>query len=217
MHALEEVDLGALYFFQRHHLPWLNTPMSWLTQLGNNEALFAGALLFIVGLMARGGRWGPTALVLAAAGLTGWGLNEGVKALVARPRPAEGVEQLVPIPTNGSFPSGHAMNAMAVYGTAALLAARGLRRRWAGAVLLTVTFAVVIGIGASRLYLGVHYLTDVLGGWCAGLALALLARWADERLTPAPAVSPRTGEGASARECPGINAGANQPSPLKGA
>jgi undecaprenyl-diphosphatase len=185
MQSLEAIDLGALFFFQHHHLPWLNGVMVFVTQLGNNEVLFPAATILALGLAARG-RW-RTALVLAATGLLGWGLTEGVKALVGRPRPAEAVDALVPIPTNGSYPSGHALNAMTVYGTAALLAARGLRSRRAAAVLLTAAFLLAVAVGASRLYLGVHYLTDVLGGWSAGLALALLARWVDERWSPLPA------------------------------
>jgi undecaprenyl-diphosphatase len=189
MQFLESLDQQALYFFQHHRLPWLNVAAIIATELGDNQALFAAAAAFILGLMARG-RWRKTAVVLATAGLLGWSLSEGVKALVARPRPVEAVDMLVPMPSSPSFPSGHALNAMSVYGTAALLAARGLRRRASRAWLLTIAFVLAGAIGASRLYLCVHYLTDVLGGWCAGLALALLARWVDERLTPAEPAEP---------------------------
>jgi membrane-associated phospholipid phosphatase len=96
-----------------------------------------------------------------------------VKVLVERPRPPEA--DALTQASGFSFPSGHAATAVAVYAVIALLLARGCcgRRRVA---LLLAGGLVVLGVGASRVYLGVHYPTDVLAGWLTGATLAL-ASW----------------------------------------
>ena len=70
---------------------------------------------------------------------------------------------------------------MTVYAALALTLGRRLRRRWFRALALALGVALPLLIGFSRVYLGVHYPTDVLAGWAAGSALALLAGWADRR------------------------------------
>jgi undecaprenyl-diphosphatase len=76
-----------------------------------------------------------------------------------------------------SFPSGHSLASAAIYATAAVLVAVQARRTIDRALCAGVAAAVLAGIGASRVYLGVHYASDVLGGYAAGLAwaFALLA------------------------------------------
>jgi undecaprenyl-diphosphatase len=190
---LQSLDLGTLYFFQTHRLPVLTEGMIGATYLGNTGVFWSAVLLFAIGFLAWG-RW-RSAVLLTAIAFVSWQVNESVKGLVRRPRPEEGVRPPIPVPHSFSFPSGHAQNAMAVYGTAALLAARGMRRQWA-VLLIAAGMAMALLVGTSRLYLGVHYLTDVVGGWIAGLAFALLARWLDELwANQAP-----TG-GSSATEC----------------
>jgi undecaprenyl-diphosphatase len=96
-----------------------------------------------------------------------------VKLLVERPRPPAG--EALTEASGFSFPSGHAAAAVAVYAVLALLLARGCcgRKR----ILLALAGAfVVLAVGASRVYLGVHYPTDVLAGWLTGGTLAL-ASW----------------------------------------
>ena len=98
-----------------------------------------------------------------------------VKNLIQRERPAQTVAELVL--TSYSFPSGHALGSTAVYVTLALLVSRQLARR-RGRFLLVGAAVLLAGlIGFSRLYLGVHYLSDVAAGWAGGLGCALLAAW----------------------------------------
>jgi membrane-associated phospholipid phosphatase len=103
-----------------------------------------------------------------------------------RPRPD--VAPAVPLPSTASFPSGHATAGVAALGAVAVLAAerlpdaRARRRLWA------LTVVAGLAVGASRVLLGVHYLSDVLAGWCLGLAwlaACLLARDLLRRERPA--------------------------------
>ena len=98
-----------------------------------------------------------------------------VKDAFDRPRP-QGVSA-VPLPGSPSFPSGHATGAVVTFGVLAALAAE----RWPGErhVLWAVAAVIAAAVGTSRVVLDVHYLTDVLAGWCLGLAwlaAALLVR-----------------------------------------
>jgi undecaprenyl-diphosphatase len=115
-------------------------------------------------------------------------LNHHYKELIGRGRP-DAVEVLAPF-AGHSFPSGHAMSAAAVYGLLAILAwtfIRDHRLRVVGAGLPAL---LALGVGISRIYLGAHWLSDVLAGWAAGLLLALLLGQAHEalvrRTTPEP-------------------------------
>jgi undecaprenyl-diphosphatase len=106
----------------------------------------------------------------AAAGLT-----SVLKELVDRLRPAladPGIEALVPTPASASFPSGHAATAFAA---AIAVGAFHPRLRWP-------LFGLAALVGLSRIYLGVHYVLDVLAGAALGLALGIVMVWATRRL-----------------------------------
>ena len=99
-------------------------------------------------------------LALAGSGL----LNVTLKGWFMRDRPGE-----TPLLASWSFPSAHAMNSLVAYGMLVYLLSRALRRGWLpGAIVAAGT--IVLLVGASRVVLGFHYLTDVVGGFAAGLA-----------------------------------------------
>ena len=89
-----------------------------------------------------------------------------VKALVGRPRPPSALA----LGTYGgmAFPSGHALQATAVWGMLAVLTAASVARRRTKVLVWCAGAAVALGVGASRVYLGAHWLTDVMGGWALG-------------------------------------------------
>ena len=95
-----------------------------------------------------------------------------LKALFARERP-EIVPHLVEVHSL-SFPSGHSMNSAIVYLTLAVLIARGYEERRTRSFVIGAAALLVLLIGVTRIYLGVHYPSDVLGGWTVGAAWALL-------------------------------------------
>jgi undecaprenyl-diphosphatase len=177
MPDLEAIDQGALLFFENHRSPVLDSVLGFLTNFGSTYVLI-GVTAVAALLLALRGRW-RSAVVVVGAALLAQGLCEGVKRVVNRPRPKPPWEHRVPDPY--SFPSGHSLNSMAVYGAVALAASRGVRGRGRRALLLGGAFFLSFVIGVTRLYLCVHHVSDVLGGWAGGLACALLAHWVDLR------------------------------------
>ena len=96
-------------------------------------------------------------------------LNKLIKTAVQRPRP----DDVVHLISEGgfSFPSGHSITSMFVFGLLIFLVRSNVRNKTAANVLTAVLSMPMIFIGLSRIYLGVHYPTDVLAGWCLGIAV----------------------------------------------
>ncbi len=112
-----------------------------------------------------------TALYLLVSVLGGWAISSILKILVARPRP-EIVPHLQEV-YDLSYPSGHAMMSAVTYLTSAALLSRASQGRSTKLFLLGSAVLLTVPIGPCRLYLGVHYPTDVVAGWFAGSTWAL--------------------------------------------
>lgn len=112
-----------------------------------------------------------TSLFVLSAIVTGWLLNAVLKSLFNRPRPS--VVPHLAETMSTSFPSGHAMLSAITYLTLGALTAQFAEHRRVKVYLLSMAVLLSVLVGCTRVYLGVHYPTDVLGGWVAGLAWAL--------------------------------------------
>lgn len=159
-----------------------------LTYLGSGVVLAPVGVVLIVALYAKKRRAEALTLLLTLGG--GELLNELLKAVFARPRPTD--FHLIPLPDSFSFPSGHAMIAPAFYCMLAYLVSRWIGGIAWTTIVQTVTLLMVILLGASRVYLGVHYLSDVLTGFCLAMCGYFLVRYGYERhleRQPAPASS----------------------------
>ena len=160
----EQIDYAVLHVLRQAESPSLNWA-AWSISLLGAEVL-AALMVGLLGVLAWQRRWGSVVgLLLTVVGAQM--LNNVLKDWFHRTRPAP-VEGLIPAQAF-SFPSGHAMVAAAFYLFVGYLAWRLLAGRWriiCAALLVTVAFL----IGLSRLYLGVHYLTDVVAGYIAGFA-----------------------------------------------
>ncbi|MDP4575411.1 phosphatase PAP2 family protein [Qipengyuania sp. G39] len=160
---------------------WLLDSMRDITALGGVTVLTLVSALAIAFLLMRG----RVKQALYTALATGGGAVMGklLKSLFARERP-EVVPHLVEV-TSLSFPSGHSMNSAIVYLTLAVMISRSFDERRARIFTIGTAALLVLAIGFSRLYLGVHYPTDVLGGWTVGaswaLAMGLIATRLQER------------------------------------
>jgi len=171
---LDEWLLRLLRVPGQPHIPigpsWLVEATQDITTLGGRTMLLA-VILFAIGYLALEGKHGAMWLVAIAAGGGGL-LSTIMKQLFGRDRP-DVIPHLVAV-TSPSFPSGHAMLAAIVYLTLGALLARFAARRRTRVYMLTVALFATFVIGSSRVYLGVHYPSDVLAGWCAGLVWALM-------------------------------------------
>lgn len=150
---------------------WLHESARDITALGGFTVLTLLTIAATLALLAAGRR--RQALVFSVTVIIAQLASGGLKTLNDRPRPT-----LVPhldAAMSSSFPSGHAMMSPVVYFTlVAILAARSYGRSFR-ALMIGSAVLLVIAIGISRIYLGVHWPTDVLAGWTLGSAIALAA------------------------------------------
>ncbi len=147
---------------------WLPTSMEEITSLGGITIICVAATITITFFLVLG-RY-KTTLVMLCSSFGGIALSFALKYLFARPRPDESLHMVMT--ETFSFPSGHAMSSAVVYLSLAGLLAKIQRQRKVKIFTLAVALLLVFLIGISRIYLGVHYPTDVLGGWSVGLAWA---------------------------------------------
>jgi undecaprenyl-diphosphatase len=167
--VLEHEDFGwdrpLLEWLHAHATPGRDIVMLWASRIGIWWGVVPFSVLFFLWLAARR-RTAPAlffALSMIGAGL----LNSATKHLFGRPRPA--LWGSIAPEQSFSFPSGHTMGSMALL-TALSVLAWPTRARWP---VIGIGAILVLAISGSRLYLGVHYPSDVLAGWMASLAWVL--------------------------------------------
>lgn len=148
---------------------WLPQVMKDITALGG-PAILTLLSLSVVGFLVLEGK-GRIALLVAASVLGGLLLSVALKHGFHRPRP--GIVPHLTTETTTSFPSGHSMLSAVTYLTLGTLLARHYLDHRLKIFFLAAAVSIAFLVGLSRVYLGVHYPTDVLGGWCAGVAWAL--------------------------------------------
>jgi undecaprenyl-diphosphatase len=149
---------------------WLPEAMADVTALGGT-AVLAIVIIIAIGYLVLQNRYGATVLVVVASAGGGL-LSAALKGVFARTRP-DIVPHLVKV-SDLSFPSGHSMAAAVIYLTLGALLARFTARRRVRIYVIAVSLILTFLVGVTRIYLGVHYPTDVLAGWAAGLVWALM-------------------------------------------
>lgn len=156
--------------------PLLNRIVIAVTYLGNWQTVVTVALV-LVALPRTRWRYGLPYVCVSAASTA---LYKVMKAIFARPRPELAVRIIEE--SGWSFPSGHSMNCIVCYGILIYLIRRYCPDRRMANLLTVLLAALILAIGCSRVYVGVHYPTDVLGGWSLGLAFLLSATLIYERV-----------------------------------
>lgn len=153
---------------------WFEDVMRDMTGLGGIGVVFGGSVLFAGYLWLQRRR--RDVAILAGSLLGAQLISAVTKLLVSRPRP-DLVSREAEI-YSASFPSGHTLMATVAWVTFAMLLAADFQDRRVRDYLLLVAWIVAIAVGCSRVYLGVHWPSDVLAGWAVGaLWMVLLSRW----------------------------------------
>lgn len=189
------LDEPAARWVADHRDLWLSDALKIVTHLGDSPVIATLGLTVSLLVAWRSRRWLPA--VLGIAGIAGIGLMIVIaKTAIGRSRPPAPVALIT---ENGySFPSGHATGMAAIAGLCGWILTRWLVHGWAARV---TVWAVVVGavgaVGFSRIYLGVHYLSDVLAGWLLGAAWAatviVVGAWWDSARRSQPLGRPPSG------------------------
>lgn len=149
---------------------WLPEAAVDITSLGGISVLVVFALMAVGFLLINGKRLSALLTVLGLAG--GVTLSEGLKTLFGRVRPPAEYQLVETL--NASFPSGHALMATVFYLSVGVMLTRAFPKRRLRAYALTWAVVIVLLIGITRIYLGVHWASDVLAGWGIGAFWAML-------------------------------------------
>ncbi len=164
-HPVLGVDVTITKEFQENQTPWLSALMTAVSYIGYQDWLsvalvvVAAVILWLVDLRLEAV---TVAVVYAVSGL----LNAVIKVLVGRPRPNASLVEVFRVAGGDSFPSGHVMSYVAFWGllfTFGVILFNG--RRWWRIALLVVSAFFVVMVGPSRIYLGAHWASDVLGAY----------------------------------------------------
>lgn len=187
--TIAAIDAAAFDVAVSIHTPWLTTLVTWITTIGNTSVLTVLSIAVGLWLARLGSR--RRLIAFAATMVLGGLLNVLLKSSTERPRP--GVFEPLVRATGFSFPSGHSMGSMLFFGSLSYVLAVTLETHRGWRVLAVAgCLLCAVAIGLSRVYLGVHYLSDVAGGFSAGICwigicIAATEAWTARFQTGAPA------------------------------
>lgn len=175
------LDARGMRWLDGRSTPWLDRAAVEVTTLGD-AVVVATVALVAATLLWQVRRRAYAALVAATAG-GAWAIGAALKELFDRPRPRL-IEWAVHDVTSSSYPSGHATLSMALAAALAYVVYRLSGRRGTAAAALLVGGAAVLLVGLSRVYLGVHYPSDVMAGYAVGFSWATFCALGAEFLPP---------------------------------
>ncbi len=176
-HPVLAIDVTITHEFQENQAPWLRNTMLAVSFIGDVTALSIGlivlstALFWVVDLRLE-------AVMIVAVSATSASLNALIKYIVARPRPTPYLVDVIQNAGGKSFPSGHVMSYVAFWGllfSFAIILFKG--NHWWRTALLIISGLFVVLVGPSRIYLGDHWASDVLGAYLIGGVLLGIALW----------------------------------------
>jgi len=185
-------DRWAILHLRQVDNPALPIGPHWLAEAGRDITGLGGVVVLTLCIVASAGflaiyRAYRTMVNLIVATTSGIAVSLLLKSFFARPRP-DIVPHLSDVYTT-SFPSGHAMMSAVVYLTLGVIIAPVLKNFWLRFYVMSVAILLTGLVGASRVFMGVHYPTDVFAGWAAGSTWAIMC-WLATRLVFTPKIAP---------------------------
>ena len=191
-HPVLPIDVAITREFQENQAPWLKFTMIAVSYIGSvlllsvGLVLLAAAILWLVRLRLE-------AIMLVATCATSALLNGLIKLIVARPRPNAHLVEVIQAASGNSFPSGHVMQYVAFWGflfSLGIILFKG--KHWWRIALLIVSALFIILVGPSRIYLGDHWASDVLGAYLIGGAWLGISLWVYLKLKAKGVLAPKT-------------------------
>jgi membrane-associated phospholipid phosphatase len=176
--SLYHADHAVNAWFQNERHPGLTALLGAVTVAGGPLGMALVVMLVAAGLLLRKHPASAVFVMIAAAG--GALLNLGLKTIFERVRPPAATA--IAVAQGYSFPSGHAMGSFIVFGSIAYVVLRQPFRWKVKSALLAMLVTAVLLVGLSRVYLGVHWISDIAGGWSAGAVWLVTATVALEVL-----------------------------------
>ena len=168
IHPVLPIDIAITREFQENQAPWLRYTMIVVSYLGSNFPLFS-LLIILTAVIFWTLRLRLEAIMVVGLSIVSSLLNTLIKLLVARPRPTASLVEVIQVASGQSFPSGHVMSYLAFFGllfSLGIILFRG--KRWWRMLLLIIPALFVVLVGPSRIYLGDHWASDVLGAYLIG-------------------------------------------------
>ncbi len=164
LRTYSDFNLQVSLLFQSANNDILRTVLYWLAYINGDWR--AAIVVIIICLLIWWRRGWYDAAFTSAAGILSE-LNEGLKAAFQLPRPSPELVQVMAVETGFAYPSGHSFFSIIFYGFLAYLALRNMKgaEKWA---LFTACIAMILAVGISRIFLGVHWFSDVIGGYLFG-------------------------------------------------
>ncbi len=169
-HALRLIDLYVLHFFESIRINAINGPAIDITAIGSSTTSIILSIIVLSVLLLARDKLRLTHYLAALLGSAFWTVV--IKHLFGRSRPTE-ISQLINV-TGFSYPSGHTLISASIYLTLVFFGFRFFTSLRSRIVLLLLASLLIGLIGLSRIYLGVHYPSDVLAGACFGTGWALM-------------------------------------------
>lgn len=174
-------DLRLALLVQSIHSQTLDSLMEWVSYLTGD---WRAPVLAIAGSMVAWRRLGKREAILVLMTWLSSPISFGLKLTVGRPRPTADLVAVFQAEPGNSFPSGHAFFAIVFWGLLAYFALTRLQRRGLRILTLSGFAAIIIWIGVSRVYLGAHWPSDVIGGYITGTLFLASLVWVDQRWRP---------------------------------
>ncbi len=174
-------DLRLTLLVQSIDSEALDTVMRWVSLLGGG---WRAPVLIIAGAVVT---WRYLSKWKAGLVLMTWlssPIDSVLKLVVDRPRPTPDLVHVFQTESGSSFPSGHAFLAMVFWGLLAYLALVRLQKRGLRVLVLSVSVVIILCVGASRVYLGAHWPSDVIGGYVVGALFLTGLIWLDGKWKP---------------------------------
>lgn len=185
LYGKNSFDQRVLDLIKPHITESRTKMMRFISFLGKHSFLIPVICSLIAYFIIRGKKW--LAIRTAAVLLSSLLLMSLLKRLIHRQRPDDPLVEGI---TNFSFPSGHAFMSVAFYGLMIWLAAHTISNKWLQRAVNTSLILLILTIGFSRIYLRVHYATDVIAGLSIGFVWLSFCLWIIDKKEPASAMKP---------------------------